>query len=224
MLRCLLWGISAVFRPKLLLIANNLYLRQQLLVLHRRNPRPRLRDADRRFWILACRSLPRKVKKLKRRQDGRLSTASMAAPQTVRYNFWAINDARAAAGSGKGAVYGLGAHPGLRHRGGGPRAAGAERISGHRKPHSEGAVERAAEALRRQASHAWRDRSSLGPQTPCRGRNCGEAGHHPGVVPQACRPQIRWLEGASRSGQTSDQARARAADRAHGQREPGLGL
>src|SRR5215470_16184261 len=98
----------------------------------------------------------------------------MAAPQTVRYNFWAINDARAAAGSGKGAVYGLGAHPG------GPRAAGAERISGHRKPHSEGAVERAAEALRRRASHAWRDRSSLGPQTPCRGRNCGEAGHHPG--------------------------------------------
>src|SRR5215831_11678841 len=78
--------------------------------------------------------------------------------------FWAIDDARAAAGSGKGAVYGLGAHPGLRHRGGGPRAAGAERISGHRKPHSEGAVERAAEALRRRASHAWRDRSSLGPQ------------------------------------------------------------
>jgi len=28
----------------------------------------------------------------------------MAAPQTVRYNFWAINYARAAAGSGKGAV------------------------------------------------------------------------------------------------------------------------
>ena len=58
----------------------------------------------------------------------------------------------------------------------------------------------------------------------------GEIGHrlgrklHPGLVPQACRPQIRWLEGASRSGQTSDQARARAADRAHGQREPGLGL
>ena len=95
----------------------------------------------------------------------------MAAPRTVRYNFWAINDARAAAGSGKGAVDGLGAHPSLRHRGGGPRAAGAERISGHRKPHSEGAVERAAEALRRRASHAWRDRSSLGPQTPCRGRN-----------------------------------------------------
>src|SRR5262249_1203994 len=27
----------------------------QLLVLHRRKPRPRLEDADRRFWVLACR-------------------------------------------------------------------------------------------------------------------------------------------------------------------------
>jgi transposase InsO family protein len=30
-------------------------LRQQLLVLRRRQPRPRIRDADRRFWVLACR-------------------------------------------------------------------------------------------------------------------------------------------------------------------------
>jgi hypothetical protein len=30
-------------------------LRQQLIVLQRRHPRPRLRDADRRFWILASR-------------------------------------------------------------------------------------------------------------------------------------------------------------------------
>ena len=37
------------------LVAENLCLRQQLLVLQRRHPRPRLRDADRRFWILACR-------------------------------------------------------------------------------------------------------------------------------------------------------------------------
>jgi hypothetical protein len=55
MFRCLLWGITAVFRPKLLLIADNLCVRQQLLVLHRRNPHPRLKDADRRFWVLACR-------------------------------------------------------------------------------------------------------------------------------------------------------------------------
>ena len=42
-------------RPRLLLIADNLCLRQQLLVLQRRKPRPRLTDSDRRFWILAYR-------------------------------------------------------------------------------------------------------------------------------------------------------------------------
>jgi hypothetical protein len=49
MFRCLLWAIAAAARPKALLIADNLCLRQQLLVLRRRKPRPRLEDADRRF-------------------------------------------------------------------------------------------------------------------------------------------------------------------------------
>ena len=55
MFRCLLWAIAAAIRPKVLLITDNLCLRQQLVVLQRRNPRPRLKEADRRFWILACR-------------------------------------------------------------------------------------------------------------------------------------------------------------------------
>jgi hypothetical protein len=55
MFRCLLWAIAAAVRPKVRLIANNLRLRQQLLVLQRRKPHPRLKDADRRFWVLACR-------------------------------------------------------------------------------------------------------------------------------------------------------------------------
>jgi hypothetical protein len=55
MFRCLLWAIAAAIRPRVLLIADNLCLRQQLLVLQRRKPRPRLKDADRRFWVLACR-------------------------------------------------------------------------------------------------------------------------------------------------------------------------
>jgi putative transposase len=55
MFRCLLWAIAAAVRPKVLLIVDNLCLRQQLLILHRRKPRPRLEDADRRFWVLACR-------------------------------------------------------------------------------------------------------------------------------------------------------------------------
>ena len=55
MFRCLLWAFAAAMRPRLLLIADNLCLRQQLLVLQRRKPRPRLTDSDRRFWILAYR-------------------------------------------------------------------------------------------------------------------------------------------------------------------------
>jgi len=55
MFRCFLWVIAAAIRPKLLLVADNLCLRQQLVVLRRRKPRPRLEEADRRFWILACR-------------------------------------------------------------------------------------------------------------------------------------------------------------------------
>ena len=48
-------AIAAIFRSKALLIAENLCLRQQLIVLQRRHPRPRLRGTDRRFWILASR-------------------------------------------------------------------------------------------------------------------------------------------------------------------------
>ena len=55
MFRCFLWALAAAVQPKALLIADNLCLRQQLVVLQRRKPRPRLEDVDRRFWILACR-------------------------------------------------------------------------------------------------------------------------------------------------------------------------
>ena len=53
-----LWVIAGFFRSKASLVAENLCLRQQLLVLRRQHKRPRLRDTDRRFWILACRWLP----------------------------------------------------------------------------------------------------------------------------------------------------------------------
>ena len=52
-LRLLVLAIGAIFGPKALLIAENLCLRQQLVVLQRRHPRPYLSDAGRRFWILA---------------------------------------------------------------------------------------------------------------------------------------------------------------------------
>jgi hypothetical protein len=52
-IRWMAWAIEALLKPKARLVAENLYLRQQLVVLQRRQPRPRLLSADRRFWILA---------------------------------------------------------------------------------------------------------------------------------------------------------------------------
>jgi hypothetical protein len=48
-------AFAGFFGSRASLVAENLCLRQQLLVLQRRHPRPRLTDADRRFWILASR-------------------------------------------------------------------------------------------------------------------------------------------------------------------------
>ena len=48
-------AIAGFFMSRASLVAENLCLRQQLLVHQRRHPRPRLTDADRRFWILASR-------------------------------------------------------------------------------------------------------------------------------------------------------------------------
>jgi hypothetical protein len=50
-------GLCGNFQARALLIAENLCLRQQLLVLQCRHPGPRLRNADRRFWIVASRRL-----------------------------------------------------------------------------------------------------------------------------------------------------------------------
>jgi hypothetical protein len=43
-------AIATWVKPRADLIAENLCLRQQLIVLQRRAPRPRLRDGDRRFF------------------------------------------------------------------------------------------------------------------------------------------------------------------------------
>jgi len=55
MIRRLVYVFTASFKSKARLAAENLCLRQQLVVLKRRQARPQLRDADRRFWVLACR-------------------------------------------------------------------------------------------------------------------------------------------------------------------------
>jgi hypothetical protein len=51
--RFLLWAILAALKPKALLVAENLCLQQQLLVLQRRQPRPYLKTVDRFFWVVA---------------------------------------------------------------------------------------------------------------------------------------------------------------------------
>ena len=55
MIRCIAYTFQAIFKSRATLVAENLCLRQQLIVLKRRQIRPKLRDADRRFWVLACR-------------------------------------------------------------------------------------------------------------------------------------------------------------------------
>jgi hypothetical protein len=84
----------------------------------------------------------------------------------------------------------------------GPLTIGAERIPGHRESHSQGTADWSAEALGRGPKDARRDRSSARPQGSRRCRDHSPSKHHPGVVSQACRPQVRWFKGASKSRQT----------------------
>ncbi len=55
MVRWVALAVGACIKSRTQLIAENLCLRQQLVVLKRRQQRPRLWDSDRRFWILASR-------------------------------------------------------------------------------------------------------------------------------------------------------------------------
>jgi len=54
-IRCLAYAFTAIFKSRARLVAENLCLRHQLIVLKRRQGKPRLHDEDRRFWVFACR-------------------------------------------------------------------------------------------------------------------------------------------------------------------------
>ena len=58
MFRSFLWAMLARLRLSNRVVAENRCLRQQLIVLQRSNPRPRLRAGDRRFWVWAGECYP----------------------------------------------------------------------------------------------------------------------------------------------------------------------
>src|ERR1700751_415537 len=80
------------------------------------------------------------VKKLKRQEASAVSPFCVASPPVVRSSF-CDDQWRPSRIGREGETHGFGAHPGLRHGDGGPRVAGAKRISGCRKPHPKGPVE-----------------------------------------------------------------------------------
>jgi putative transposase len=55
LLKAVFGAILAAFRPRASLVIENLVLRQQLAVLRRATPRPRLRPVDRAFWAVLSR-------------------------------------------------------------------------------------------------------------------------------------------------------------------------
>ena len=55
MLTLILTGLLRGIRTQRSLVFENLALRQQLGVIQRSSPRPRLRTADQLFWVLLCR-------------------------------------------------------------------------------------------------------------------------------------------------------------------------
>src|SRR5258708_1016558 len=55
LLGAIVGALAGAFRPRACIVAENLALRQQLAVLRRKKPRPRLVPIDRAFWILLSR-------------------------------------------------------------------------------------------------------------------------------------------------------------------------
>ena len=54
-LQAVVGALRAALRPRASLVAENLVLRQQLAILRRATPRPRLRPIDRAFWVMVAR-------------------------------------------------------------------------------------------------------------------------------------------------------------------------
>jgi transposase InsO family protein len=59
LLEAIVGALFAALRPRASLVIENLALRQQLSILRRSRPRPRLRPLDRAFWVVLCRTWSR---------------------------------------------------------------------------------------------------------------------------------------------------------------------
>ncbi len=55
-LEAIVGAVLATLRPRASLVLENLALRQQLSILRRSTPRPRLRPLDRAFWVVLSRT------------------------------------------------------------------------------------------------------------------------------------------------------------------------
>ena len=144
------------------------------------------------FRTLAAvrRGHPEWSKKLKRSTGQSVIHGQDSGPGAHRVQFlgdqWRPGGVRV----GQRGRYGLGAPPGLRHGDGLPRAAGAHR----RKPHLTAKAQLKGRLRLSDASEPRLARSDIvwaaisSPSPRWRSRT------PPGLVPHACRPQIRWLE------------------------------
>jgi hypothetical protein len=80
----LIWAVvHALFTKRADLVPENLALRQQLIVLHRKTRRPRLKTKDRAFWLWLARSW-----------DGWRESLIVVKPATVESHVLDLSPAR----------------------------------------------------------------------------------------------------------------------------------
>src|SRR5262245_1672688 len=88
----------------------------------------------------------------------------------------------------------MGAPAGLCNRVGEPRASGPERIPGTREPNTPLQTGHRIPTHQPGAGHAGGDWKTAGPKSTEGHRDGDQTRHHPGLVSEACGPEVRWLQ------------------------------
>src|SRR5215472_812069 len=102
------WAIAACCRSRASLVAENLCLRQELLVLRRRKLRPRLSDSDRRFLDLGEPMVPGLARHPRRRECDHGATL---APSWLEGLLALAFETRKGGGSPSDCARATGSHP-----------------------------------------------------------------------------------------------------------------